>query len=92
VTCHLPVVDRSQIAGARQRATAAAEGAGFNETDAHRAGIVATELASNLVKHATHGGEQGVLRFAVGLPATAGNELTDDYVKLSLYVDAEQVH
>jgi len=57
VTCHLPVVDRSQIAGARQRATAAAEGAGFNETDAHRAGIVATELASNLVKHATHGGE-----------------------------------
>ena len=57
VTCHLPVADRSQIASARQKATAAAHDAGFNETDAHRAGIVATELASNLVKHAVHGGE-----------------------------------
>lgn len=37
-------------------------------------------------------GEQGVLRFAVGLPATAGNELAEDYVRLTLYVDAEQVH
>jgi len=57
VTCHLPVVDRSQIPGARQAAAAAAQKAGFNETDAHRAGIVATELASNLVKHAALGGE-----------------------------------
>jgi hypothetical protein len=31
------------------------------------------------------------LEFAVGLPATAGNEIAGDYVKLSLYVDAEQV-
>lgn len=37
-------------------------------------------------------GEQGVLRFAVGLPATAGNDLAQDYVRLTLYVDAEQVH
>lgn len=37
-------------------------------------------------------GEQGVLRFAVGLPATAGNDLSQDYVRLTLYVDAEQVH
>jgi hypothetical protein len=29
--------------------------------------------------------------FAVGLPATAGNELAGDYAKLTLYVDAEQV-
>ena len=57
MTCHLPVVDRSQVSGARQRATMAAEDAGFGETDAHRAGIVATELATNLVKHAAHGGE-----------------------------------
>ena len=57
MNCHVPVVDRSQVAGARQRATAAAEGVGFNETDAHRVGLVATELASNLVKHATAGGE-----------------------------------
>ena len=57
MTCHLPVTDRSQISGARQRATSAAEECGFDETDAHRAGIVATELASNLVKHAAQGGE-----------------------------------
>jgi hypothetical protein len=31
------------------------------------------------------------LEFAVGLPATAGNELAGDYAKLTLYVDAEQV-
>ncbi len=35
---------------------------------------------------------RGELRFDVGLPASAGNSLVDDYVKLSLYVDAEQVH
>lgn len=29
-------------------------------------------------------------RFEVGLPASAGNGLAGDYVKLSLYVDAEQ--
>jgi hypothetical protein len=29
--------------------------------------------------------------FAVGLPATAGNDLAGDYAKLTLYVDAEQV-
>lgn len=37
-------------------------------------------------------GEQGVLRFSVGLPADAGNDLAQDYAKLTLYVDAEQVH
>ncbi len=31
-------------------------------------------------------------QFAVGLPATAGNELAGDYAKLTLYVDAEQVN
>jgi hypothetical protein len=30
--------------------------------------------------------------FAVGLPAEAGDDLEGDYVKLTLYVDAEQVH
>jgi hypothetical protein len=29
--------------------------------------------------------------FAIGLPATAGNDLAGDYAKLTLYVDAEQV-
>jgi len=37
-------------------------------------------------------GARGELRFEVGLPASAGNTLADDYVKLSLYVDAEQAH
>lgn len=37
-------------------------------------------------------GARGELRFEVGLPADAGNTLADDYVKLSLYVDAEQAH
>lgn len=37
-------------------------------------------------------GARGEMRFEVGLPADAGNALADDYVKLSLYVDAEQAH
>jgi hypothetical protein len=32
------------------------------------------------------------MRFEVGLPADAGNSVAEDYVKLSLYVDAEQAH
>lgn len=35
---------------------------------------------------------RGQVRFEVGLPADADNALADDYVRLSLYVDAEQVH
>jgi predicted ribosomally synthesized peptide with SipW-like signal peptide len=30
--------------------------------------------------------------FGVGLPATAGNDLAGDYAKVTVYVDAEQVH
>ena len=37
-------------------------------------------------------GARGEMRFEVGLPADAGNALAADYVKLSLYVDAEQAH
>jgi hypothetical protein len=37
-------------------------------------------------------GERVPLQITVGLPATAGNDLAGDYVKLSLYVDAEQAH
>lgn len=37
-------------------------------------------------------GARGEMRFEVGLPTDAGNALADDYVKLSLYVDAEQAH
>lgn len=53
----IPVVERSQVHAARQAAQNVALHAGFGETDAHRVGIVATELASNLVKHAEHGGQ-----------------------------------
>lgn len=37
-------------------------------------------------------GERAGLEFSVGLPAEAGNSLAGDYVKMTLYVDAEQVH
>lgn len=37
-------------------------------------------------------GSHAQLQVSVGLPASAGNELSGDYAKLTLYVDAEQVH
>lgn len=37
-------------------------------------------------------GARADLRFHVGLPASAGNSLAGDYTRVSLYVDAEQVH
>lgn len=37
-------------------------------------------------------GARAEMRYEVGLPATVGNTLANDYVKLSLYVDAEQAH
>ncbi len=37
-------------------------------------------------------GARSKITFGLGLPATAGNELSGDYVKMSFYVDAEQVH
>jgi hypothetical protein len=37
-------------------------------------------------------GARAKLTFGLGLPASAGNELTGDYVKMTFYVDAEQVH
>lgn len=37
-------------------------------------------------------GSAATLDFHVGLPATAGNDLAGDYVKMTLYFDAEQVH
>lgn len=52
-----PVVESSQTSAARLEARELASRAGFDETDIHRVGLVATELATNLVKHATHGGD-----------------------------------
>lgn len=37
-------------------------------------------------------GARGEMQFEVGLPASAGNSLAGNYVKLSLYIDAEQAH
>lgn len=45
------VQDESQVAEARRAAVALASECGFNEEDAGRVAIVATELATNLVKH-----------------------------------------
>jgi anti-sigma regulatory factor (Ser/Thr protein kinase) len=59
ITSHdvVPVAESSQPSSARMRARELAERAGFDGTDAHRVGLVTTELATNLVKHAGTGGE-----------------------------------
>jgi anti-sigma regulatory factor (Ser/Thr protein kinase) len=49
------VDDQSQVAEARREVVAIARRQGFNEVDAGRAALVATELATNLVKHARQG-------------------------------------
>ncbi len=51
------VSEASQPSSVRFAAREIAETAGFDDADAHRAGLVATELATNLVKHTTQGGE-----------------------------------
>jgi anti-sigma regulatory factor (Ser/Thr protein kinase) len=51
----IAVTESSQPSEARMATREAAELAGFKEEDAYRAGIVATELATNLVKHARDG-------------------------------------
>jgi anti-sigma regulatory factor (Ser/Thr protein kinase) len=51
----VPVTDPSLVAEARRTAARAAEAAGFGEEDAGRAALVATELATNLIKHARDG-------------------------------------
>jgi anti-sigma regulatory factor (Ser/Thr protein kinase) len=50
------IQESSQTSAARSEVREVAERAGFDESDAHRAGLVATELATNLVKHANGGG------------------------------------
>ncbi|MGY2192532.1 ATP-binding protein [Pseudomonas pergaminensis] len=51
----LLIEDSSQIGHARRVAQRFAEQLGFDETDAGRVALVATELASNVLKHADHG-------------------------------------
>jgi anti-sigma regulatory factor (Ser/Thr protein kinase) len=52
----IPVVENSQPSAVRFAARDLAARLGFSEEDSYRAGLVATELATNLVKHA-RGGE-----------------------------------
>jgi anti-sigma regulatory factor (Ser/Thr protein kinase) len=54
-TLVLPVEDSSQIGHARRVALREAARAGLDETDAARVALIATELATNVLKHARHG-------------------------------------
>lgn len=51
----LPIREVHDVGDARRQAVQAAKDLAFNETAAGRVGIVATELAGNLVKHAAGG-------------------------------------
>lgn len=51
----LPIVESSQAGEARRIAIALANRLGFNETERGKVGIVVTEAANNLVRHATDG-------------------------------------
>jgi anti-sigma regulatory factor (Ser/Thr protein kinase) len=80
-TLAFTIGDPSQIAEARRAAVALAAGLGFTETEAGRVAIVATEMARNLVAHATRS-RQFLLRAlresawdASGSPAPAGVEM-----------------
>jgi anti-sigma regulatory factor (Ser/Thr protein kinase) len=54
-TLVLALEDASQVGHARRMATQLAQQAGFDEADTGRAALVATELASNVLKHAKRG-------------------------------------
>ncbi|VVM56432.1 hypothetical protein PS645_01029 [Pseudomonas fluorescens] len=51
----LPIEDSSQVGHARRTAQKLAEEHGFDAIDAGRVALVATELASNILKHAVRG-------------------------------------
>lgn len=51
----LPIIDTSQVASARRAASELARTLGFDATALGQVTLVATELASNLVKHAVNG-------------------------------------
>ena len=51
----LPILESSQAGEARRIAIALASHLGFNETERGKVGIVVTEVANNLIRHATDG-------------------------------------
>jgi anti-sigma regulatory factor (Ser/Thr protein kinase) len=61
----LTVHDQSQVSETRRRATELAEREGFGDTDSGRVALVATELATNILKHG-NGGEILVGTFGEG--------------------------
>jgi anti-sigma regulatory factor (Ser/Thr protein kinase) len=68
----LAVNDQSQVSETRRRATEIAGRQGFGDADAGRVALVATELATNILKHG-NGGE--ILVGAYGEGASGGVEL-----------------
>jgi len=60
----LAVTERSNVAEARRFASQAAVQQGFDDGDVGRVAIIATELATNLVKHAG-GGEIAIASMMV---------------------------
>jgi len=50
-----PVTESSQVGAIRRQATHLAQNAGFDPTGVGDVGLIATEFATNLVKHATRG-------------------------------------
>jgi anti-sigma regulatory factor (Ser/Thr protein kinase) len=73
-TTVVPIEDETQVGQARRVAQQLAQVAGFSEADAARVALVATELSSNVFKHA-RGGEIHVSRVhgrdVVGIEVTA---------------------
>lgn len=51
----LPVVEESQVGAARRRAAALADRLGMDETERGKIGVIVTEAATNLVRHARDG-------------------------------------
>lgn len=56
-TVRVEVTERSQPSEARRRATTLATALGFDAENTGKVALVATELATNLIKHASSGGE-----------------------------------
>ena len=69
----IPIRETHDVGDARRQAMRAGKAVGFDETANGRVGIVATELAGNLVKHA--GGGALILRVAASIEDTSAQAL-----------------
>lgn len=73
MTAVLAVADRSYVSGARRETEAIARRIGLGDDDVGRAGLVATELATNLARH---GGGGDLLVQPLATPTVSGLEIT----------------